>query len=41
MRWAVADCMLGMKTLLERDLNSSIKVKVINEDGSNFSFRLQ
>jgi len=41
MPWAVADCLLGKTTRLDRALTSSIKVKVINEDGRNFSFRLQ
>ena len=41
MPWAIADCLLGKTTQLDRALNSSIKVKVINEDGRNFSFRLQ
>ena len=41
MPWAIADCMLGKTTQLDRALTSSIKVKVINEDGRNFSFRLQ
>ena len=41
MPWALADCMLGKTTNIDRAVNSSIKVKVINEDGRNFSFRLQ
>jgi hypothetical protein len=41
MPWAVAECMLGRSTSIDRSFTSSIKVKVTNEDGRNFSFRLQ
>jgi hypothetical protein len=40
MPWAVADCLLGNKTTIDDTMTSSIKVKVTNEDGRNFSFRL-
>jgi hypothetical protein len=41
MPWAVAECMLGRSTSIEKSFTSSIKVKVTNENGRNFSFRLQ
>lgn len=41
MPWAVAECMLGRSTSIDKSFTSSIKVKVTNEDGRNFSFRLQ
>ncbi len=41
MPWAVAQCLLGQNTSIDRTLTSSVKVKVTNEDGRNFSFRLQ
>ena len=40
MPWAVADCLLGKTTTIDKTVTSSIKVKVINENGRNFSFRL-
>jgi len=40
MPWAVAECLLGRKTTLDEAIQSSIKVKVTNEDGGSFSFRL-
>ena len=40
MPWAVADCLLGKTTTIDKTVTSSIKVKVINKDGRNFSFRL-
>ena len=40
MPWAVADCLLGKTTTIDRTVTSSIKVKVTNEDGRNFSFQL-
>ena len=41
MPWAIAECMLGRNTSIEDTFTSSIKVKVTNEDGRNFSFRLR
>jgi len=41
MPWAVADCLLGNRTSVDDTITSSIKVKVTNEDGRNFSFRLR
>ncbi len=40
MPWAVAECMLGRSTSIDKSL-TSIKVKVTNENGRNFSFRLR
>jgi len=40
MPWAIAECMLGRSTSIDESFTSSIKVKVTNEDGRNFSFRL-
>jgi hypothetical protein len=40
MPWAVAECMLGNSTSIDESF-TSIKVKVTNEDGRNFSFRLR
>ena len=40
MPWAVAECLLGRKTTVDEAIRSSIKVKVTNEDGGSFSFRL-
>ena len=40
MPWAVADCLLGKTTTVDKTITSSIKVKVTNEDGRNFSFQL-
>jgi hypothetical protein len=41
MPWAVADCLLGNRTSINDTVTSSIKVKVTNEDGRNFSFRMR
>jgi hypothetical protein len=41
MPWAVAECLLGQDTSIDETFTSSIKVKVSNADGRNFSFRLQ
>ena len=41
MPWAVAQCLLGQHTSIDSTMASSIKIKVTNEDGRNFSFRLQ
>ena len=40
MPWAVADCLLGKTTSIDKTVTSSIKVKVTNEDGRKFSFQL-
>lgn len=40
MPWAIAECMLGNDTSIDESFRS-IKVKVTNEDGRNFSFRLR
>ena len=40
MPWAVADCLLGKTTTIDKAVTSSIKVKVTNEDGRNYSFQL-
>jgi hypothetical protein len=40
MPWAIAECMLGRSTSIDKSF-TSIKVKVTNEDGRNFSFRLR
>ena len=41
MPWAVAECLLGNTTSIRKTTTSSIKVKVTNPDGRNFSFKLQ
>lgn len=41
MPWSVAECLLGNRTSINDTMTSSIKVKVTNEDGRNFSFRLR
>ncbi len=40
MPWAVAECLLGNTTTIDRTVTSSIKVKVTNPEGRNFSFKL-
>jgi hypothetical protein len=40
MPWAVAECMLGTSTSIDETF-SSITVKVTNENGRNFSFRMR
>ncbi len=40
MPWAVADCLLGKTTTIDKTVTSSIQVRVINPDGRNFSFQL-
>jgi hypothetical protein len=40
MPWALAECMLGRNTSIDKTLSSSIKVKVSNPDGRDFSFKL-
>jgi hypothetical protein len=41
MPWAIAECLLGNDTSIDKTVTSSIKVKVTNDDGRNFSFKLQ
>jgi hypothetical protein len=41
MPWAIAECLLGNDTTIDRTMTSSIRVKVTNDDGRNFSFKLQ
>jgi hypothetical protein len=38
--WAMAECMLGRSTSIDKSF-SSVKVKVTNPDGRNFSFRMR
>ncbi len=40
MPWAVAECLLGTTTTIDRTVTSAIKVKVTNPEGRNFSFKL-
>jgi hypothetical protein len=40
MPWAVAECMLGHSTSIDESF-TSVKVKVTNEDGRDFSFGLR
>jgi len=40
MPWAVADCLLGNQTSIADTMTRSIKVKVTNENGKNFSFSM-
>lgn len=41
MPWAVAECLLGRTTTVERAVSSSIRVKVSNPNGRKFSFTIQ
>jgi len=41
MPWALGECLLGRSTSIDDTFTSSIKVKVSNPDGRNFSFKLQ
>lgn len=41
MPWAIAECLLGKGTSVDETITSSIRVKVTNGDGRNFSFKLQ
>jgi hypothetical protein len=41
MPWAIAECMLGKNTSIDKTMTKSIRVKVTNNDGRNFSFKLQ
>ena len=41
MPWALAECMLGKDTSIDTSFTSSVRVRVTNEDGRNFSFKLQ
>jgi len=40
MPWAVAECLLGNTTTIDHAVTSAIRVKVVNPDGRNFSFKL-
>jgi hypothetical protein len=40
MPWAVAECLLGKTTTIDRTVTSAIRVKVTNPEGRNFSFKL-
>jgi hypothetical protein len=40
MPWAVAQCLLGKTTTIDRTVSSAIRVKVTNPNGRNFSFKL-
>lgn len=41
MPWAIAECLLGNNTSIDKTLTSSIRVKVTYDEGRNFSFKLQ
>ncbi len=41
MPWKIADCMLGHPTTIDKTMASAVKVTVTNDDGKNFSFRMQ
>ena len=41
MPWAIAKCLLGDTTSIDKTMTSSIRVKVTNDEGRNFSFKLQ
>ena len=40
MPWAVAECLLGNSTSIDKTVTSGVKVKVVNPDGRNFSFKM-
>lgn len=40
MPWAMAECLLGHATSIDKTVTSGIKVKVVNPDGRNFSFKM-
>jgi hypothetical protein len=40
MPWAIAECLLGNTTTIDRTVTSAIRVKVTNPEGRNFSFKL-
>lgn len=40
MPWAVAECLLGNTTSIDKAMGSAVKVKVTNSDGRNFSFKM-
>jgi len=40
MPWAVAECLLGNTTTIDKAMTSAVKVKVTNSEGRNFSFKL-
>lgn len=41
MPWAVAECLLGRRTAVDRAVSSSIRVSVDNPDGRDFSFQIR
>ena len=41
MPWAVAECLLGRSTTVDRAVSSAIKVRVSNPDGRALSFTIQ
>lgn len=41
MPWAVAECLLGTATTIDETTTSAVKVKVVNPDSRNFSFKLE
>jgi hypothetical protein len=41
MPWAVAECLLGRSTTVQRAVSSAIEVRVVNPEGRTFSFRIQ
>lgn len=40
MPWAVAECLLGNPTSVGKTVTPAVKVKVVNPDGRNFSFKM-
>lgn len=40
MPWALAECLIGNSTTIDKAMTSAVKVKVINPDGRNFSFKM-
>jgi hypothetical protein len=40
MPWAIAECLLGNATTVDKTTKSAVRVKVVNPDGRNFSFKL-
>ncbi len=41
MPWAVAECLLGRSTTVDRAVSSAIKIRVSNPDGQDLSFTIQ
>jgi hypothetical protein len=39
--WQLARCMLGGSTTVDRSITSAVKVKIVDEKGKKYSFRLQ